>query len=173
MALISQAFGLAVRAQIWSVHIIFPARACPKPAPQARPRDRKLYRCLRDERPSKPYRSTECGPMDVTKPYEFIWFGDIEEPTPYKSTGFRWAVVSRTPVLWRLPTGKVRSLRSRGFKDRKPSKLGLRTHPSEAKQTGFANPNQGDVRRTFRTNRRNHVAANPFRFATKLGLFQR
>ncbi len=29
--------------------------------------------------------------MDVTKPYKFIWFGDIHGPKPYKFIGFRWA----------------------------------------------------------------------------------
>ncbi len=29
--------------------------------------------------------------MDATKPYEFIWFGGIHGPKPYKFIGFRWA----------------------------------------------------------------------------------
>ena len=37
--------------------------------------------------------------MDVTKPYEFIWFGDIHGPKPYKFIGFRWAFISQTPVV--------------------------------------------------------------------------
>ena len=36
--------------------------------------------------------------MDVTKPYKLIWFGDIHGPMPYKFIGFRWAVMSQTPV---------------------------------------------------------------------------
>ncbi len=29
--------------------------------------------------------------MDVTRPYEFIWFGDIHGTNPYTIIGFRWA----------------------------------------------------------------------------------
>ncbi len=37
--------------------------------------------------------------MDVTKPYKFIWFGDLHGPKPYKFIGFGWAFISQTPVL--------------------------------------------------------------------------
>ncbi len=36
--------------------------------------------------------------MDVTKPYEFIWFGDVHGPKPYEFIGLRWAFISQTPV---------------------------------------------------------------------------
>ncbi len=38
------------------------------------------YRCLRNERPSEPYEFIGFGAMAVTKPYRFIWFGDIDGP---------------------------------------------------------------------------------------------
>jgi hypothetical protein len=41
--------------------------------------------------------------MDVTKTYEFIWFGDIHGPKPYKFIGLRWAFVSQTPVAQPRP----------------------------------------------------------------------
>ncbi len=37
--------------------------------------------------------------MDVTKPYKFIWFGDIHGPNPYESIGLRWALISQTPLV--------------------------------------------------------------------------
>jgi hypothetical protein len=40
--------------------------------------------------------------MDVTKPYKFIWFGDVHGPNPYKFIGFRWAFISQTPLSRRL-----------------------------------------------------------------------
>jgi hypothetical protein len=49
--------------------------------------------------------------MDVTKPCKFIWFGDIHDPKPYKSIGFRWAFILQTPVvqdLWVASTPEVR-----------------------------------------------------------------
>ena len=39
------------------------------------------------------------GAMYVTKPYKFIWFGDIHGPKPYKFKELRWALISQTPVL--------------------------------------------------------------------------
>ncbi len=36
--------------------------------------------------------------MDATKPYEFIWYGDVHGPIPYKFIGLRWALLSQTPV---------------------------------------------------------------------------
>ncbi len=33
------------------------------------------------------------GAPDVTKPYNFIRFGDVHGPKPYKFIGFRWAIV--------------------------------------------------------------------------------
>ena len=36
--------------------------------------------------------------MDVTKPYNVIWFCDIHGPKPYKFIGFGWAFISQTPV---------------------------------------------------------------------------
>jgi hypothetical protein len=48
------------------------------------------------------------GAIDVTKPYEFMWFGDLHGSKPYKSIGFRGAFISQTPVLNNLnysPTG--------------------------------------------------------------------
>ncbi len=56
------------------------------------------YRCLQNKRPSKPYGFQGSGVMDVTKPYKFIWFGDILCPKAYRSIGFRWAFISQTPV---------------------------------------------------------------------------
>ncbi len=50
--------------------------------------------------------------------------------------------------------GKVIPGKSRGFSDRKPSKLGLPTPPLEAKQTGFANSNPG-----VRSQQSSHTAA--------------
>ncbi len=41
----------------------------------------------------------EFGAMQVTKPCEFGSLGDVHGPTPYKSTGFRLAFISQTPVL--------------------------------------------------------------------------
>ncbi len=38
--------------------------------------------------------------MDVTKSFEFIWFGDVHGPTPYKFTGFRRAFISQTPLFF-------------------------------------------------------------------------
>ncbi len=38
--------------------------------------------------------------MDVTKPYKFIGFGDMNGPKPYKFIGFRWAFISQTPVRY-------------------------------------------------------------------------
>ncbi len=37
--------------------------------------------------------------MDVTKPYKFIWLGDIHGPKTYQFIGFRWAFISQTPVV--------------------------------------------------------------------------
>ncbi len=37
--------------------------------------------------------------MDVTKPYEFMRFGDVYGPKPYTCIGFRWAFISQTQVL--------------------------------------------------------------------------
>ena len=34
--------------------------------------------------------------MDVTKPYKFIWVGDIHGPKPYESSGRRWASILQT-----------------------------------------------------------------------------
>ncbi len=52
--------------------------------------------------------------------------------------------VSQTRLYCSAPsTGKAMPLNGKGFKGRKPSKLGLRTHPFEAKQTGLANPKLG------------------------------
>ncbi len=47
-------------------------------------------------------------PMDVSKPYKFIWFGDARGPKPHKFKGFRWAFISKTPVMFNiiyLPNG--------------------------------------------------------------------
>jgi hypothetical protein len=38
--------------------------------------------------------------MDVTKLYEFIWFGDIHGPKPNEFIGFRCAFMSQTPVVY-------------------------------------------------------------------------
>ncbi len=37
--------------------------------------------------------------MNVTKPYHFLWFGDIHGPKPYEFMKFRWALISQTPVF--------------------------------------------------------------------------
>jgi hypothetical protein len=42
--------------------------------------------------------------MDVTKPYKFIWSGDVHGTKPYKLLGSRWAFISQTPVV--LPVQK-------------------------------------------------------------------
>ncbi len=34
------------------------------------------------------------GGMDVTKPYKFVWLGDVHGPCPYKFIGFRWSFIS-------------------------------------------------------------------------------
>ncbi len=39
--------------------------------------------------------------MDFTKPYNFIWFGDIHGPTSYEIIGFRWAFISQTTEVLR------------------------------------------------------------------------
>ena len=36
--------------------------------------------------------------MDVTKPYKFIWLGDIHGPKPYEIIGFRWPFISQPPA---------------------------------------------------------------------------
>ncbi len=48
--------------------------------------------------PSKPYGFIGFGAMDVTKPYECIWLGDISDAKPYAFIGCRWAFISQTPV---------------------------------------------------------------------------
>ncbi len=57
------------------------------------------YRCLRKKRPSKLCELIGFGVMGVTKPYRFIWFGDIHGPKPYYIMGLRWAFISQTPVV--------------------------------------------------------------------------
>ncbi len=48
--------------------------------------------------------------MDVTKPYEFIGFGDTHGPKPYEFIGIRWAFISQTPVVRaRVPQVRNRS----------------------------------------------------------------
>ncbi len=37
--------------------------------------------------------------MDVTKPCEFIGFGEIHRPKPYQFIGLRGALISQTPVV--------------------------------------------------------------------------
>ncbi len=59
----------------------------------------RYYRCLRNERPSEPYKFIGFGAMEVTKPYKFIWFGDIDGTKPYEFIRFLWAFISQTPVV--------------------------------------------------------------------------
>ncbi len=56
------------------------------------------YWCLRNKRPSEPYQFLRFGAMDVTQSNKFKRFGDIHGSKPYKSTGFRSAFISQTPV---------------------------------------------------------------------------
>jgi hypothetical protein len=44
--------------------------------------------------------------MDVTRSYEFIWFGDMHGPKTYKFIGFRRASISQTPVFFIVPRGR-------------------------------------------------------------------
>jgi hypothetical protein len=37
--------------------------------------------------------------MNVTKPYKTIWFGYIHGPQLHKFIGFRWKLISQTPVV--------------------------------------------------------------------------
>ncbi len=50
------------------------------------------------------------GAVDVAKPYNLTWFGDIHGPTPYKFIGFRWAVISQTPVVLLLHAGHFQAV---------------------------------------------------------------
>ncbi len=59
---------------------------------------RKRYRGLRNKRPSESFEFLGLGAVDFTKPYEFIWPGDIHGPKPCKFRGFRWAFMSQTSV---------------------------------------------------------------------------
>ena len=38
------------------------------------------------------------GAMDVTKSYKFVWFGDIDGPSPYEVIVSRATIISHTPV---------------------------------------------------------------------------
>ncbi len=53
--------------------------------------------------PGGPQRNLHLGfmgfrAMGVTKPPEFIWFGDVSGPDLYKCLRFRWALISQTAV---------------------------------------------------------------------------
>ncbi len=64
------------------------------------------YRCLRNRRPSEPNGFIGSGAMEVTKAYEFKGFGDIQGPKPYKFIGFRWTLISQTPVVLPPPVSR-------------------------------------------------------------------
>jgi hypothetical protein len=76
----------------------FPIKILPKIGPETRFPARKHCRCLRNTRSSKPFEFMGLGAIDVTKPYKSIWFGDRHGPKPYEFIGFRWALISQTPV---------------------------------------------------------------------------
>jgi hypothetical protein len=65
-------------------------RIRPKSGPEDRFPARKLYRCLRKKRRSKPREFIKFGAMEVTNSYKFIWFGDAHGRKPYKFVWFRW-----------------------------------------------------------------------------------
>ncbi len=50
---------------------------------------------------TKPNKFIWFGDIHGPKPYEFIWFGDIHGPKPYTFIGFRWALISQTPIMTR------------------------------------------------------------------------
>ncbi len=50
--------------------------------------------------------------MHATKPYEFLWLGDMHGPKPYTCIGFPWAFISQTPVV---PPGRKSDFRA-GFR---------------------------------------------------------
>ncbi len=58
---------------------------------------------------AQPYEFIGFGAMDVTKPYQFIWFGDLHGAKPYEFIGFRWALISQTPVV-PAPRPKLQTL---------------------------------------------------------------
>ncbi len=66
------------------------------------------YRCLRNKRPSKPYGSKGSGAMAATKPSKLIWSADIHGPKPCEFIGFRWALISQTPMILPLEAGPLR-----------------------------------------------------------------
>ncbi len=65
---------------------------CEAPGEQPIPNSKKssrrrvwgLVRCLRDQRPSKPYECRGFGAMDVTNPFKFIGLVDIHGPKPFE-----------------------------------------------------------------------------------------
>ncbi len=46
--------------------------------------------------------------MGVTKPYKFVWLGDLHGPKPNEFIGFRWAFISQTLVRTRMLAGRFR-----------------------------------------------------------------
>ena len=57
------------------------------------------YWCLRNTRPSHHFKFIGFGPTNVSKPYKFVWLGDIYGPRRCESIGFRWAFISQTLVM--------------------------------------------------------------------------